>query len=187
MRQLPNLICLARIVLIWPVLVALARGRFDLAAGCFALAGFSDLLDGYLAKRFRWTSELGKWLDPSADKLLLVSVFIACAFLALVPVWLAVLVVVRDAVIGFGALAFVAWVGPLHGRPTRSSKLNTLVQLAYLEGVMLYHWQGMVPRLSMIPGVLLRLGAIVTAATTLLSGLGYVIDYAGRLRRARTV
>ncbi|HTY48230.1 MAG TPA: CDP-alcohol phosphatidyltransferase family protein [Steroidobacteraceae bacterium] len=181
MRQLPNLICIARVALLWPTLQALAGGRFGVAAGCFALAGFSDLLDGYLAKRFNWTSELGKWLDPSADKLLLAGVFIAASVLGLVPVWLTLLVVGRDAVIALGALAFVALIGPLQGRPTRASKLNTLVQLAYLEGVMLCH------ALGWVPGALLTLGSIVTAATTLFSGLGYVIDYAGRLRRTRTV
>ena len=181
MRQLPNLICIARVVLLWPTLQALAAGRFGLAAGCFAVAGVSDLLDGYLAKRFSWTSELGKWLDPAADKLLLAGVFIASTLLGLVPAWLTLLVVARDAVIALGAVLFVAFIGPLRGHATAMSKLNTLVQLAYLEGVMLCH------ALGWVPGMLLLLGAIVTATTTLVSGCGYVFDYAGRLlRRSRT-
>ena len=75
-RHLPNLICLIRLALVWPVAAALASGNFLLALALFMVAAVSDGLDGYLAKRFNWTSELGKFLDPLADKLLLMTVFI---------------------------------------------------------------------------------------------------------------
>ena len=67
MRHLPNLICLLRLAMIWPVAAALAAGQYVLALGLFMVAAVSDGLDGYLAKRFSWTSELGKFLDPMAD------------------------------------------------------------------------------------------------------------------------
>ena len=76
MRHLPNIICLARIALIWPIVVALQSGESDLAVLLFMVAAVSDGLDGYLAKRFGWTSEFGKFIDPLADKLLLVVVFV---------------------------------------------------------------------------------------------------------------
>jgi cardiolipin synthase len=72
-RHLPNLICLIRLLLIWPVAVALHKGEYLTALALFVVAAVSDGLDGYLAKRFGWTSEVGKFLDPTADKLLLVS------------------------------------------------------------------------------------------------------------------
>ena len=84
-RHLPNFICLIRLALIWPIAVNLQLGNNLTALGLFVAAAVSDGLDGYLAKRFGWTSELGKVLDPMADKQLLVTVFIACAWLGLVP------------------------------------------------------------------------------------------------------
>ena len=100
LRQLPNAICVARIALVVPIAITLLDGDFVATLWLFALAAFSDGLDGYLAKRFGWTTELGKFLDPLADKLLLVTVFITLAVAGLTPVWLAVIVVARDVIIG---------------------------------------------------------------------------------------
>ena len=75
----PNLICLLRIALTVPIVILLAEGRYGQTLALFAIAAVSDMLDGYLAKTFGWTSAVGKWLDPLADKLLLVSVFITLA------------------------------------------------------------------------------------------------------------
>lgn len=177
LRHLPNLICLARIALIWPILAALAVHAYGTAAVCFAIAGVSDLLDGGLAKRFGWTSELGKWLDPIADKCLLVTVFVVAAWAGLVPRWLTAVVVARDVMIALGALTYLAWLGPIEGHPTLASKLNTLVQLAYLLGVLMFKAIGFPP-----VGLLL-IGAWITLASSVLSGLGYVIEYS---RRAAT-
>ena len=178
LRHLPNLICLARIALIWPTLAALSVHAYGWAAVCFGIAGVSDLLDGWLAKRFGWTSELGKWLDPAADKFLLVTVFVVAAWAGLVPRWLTAVVVARDVMIALGALSYLAWLGPLEGHPMFASKLNTLVQMAYLFGTLLYYAIGFPP----VP--LLLLGVWVTLATSVFSGLGYVIEYT---RRAASV
>ncbi len=174
LRHLPNLICLARVLLLWPILTALAHQAYGTAAVCFAIAGVSDLLDGWLAKRFGWSSELGKWLDPAADKILLVTVFVVAAWAGLVPRWLTAVVVARDVMIALGALSYFAWLGNLEGRPTFASKLNTLVQMAYLLGVLMYK------AIGFPPVQLLLLGTMVTLATSLLSGLGYVIEYSRR-------
>ncbi len=178
LRNLPNLICLARVALLWPILALLAVHDYGWAAACFFVAGVSDLADGYVAKRFGWTSELGKWLDPLADKCLLITVFVVAAWAGLVPRWLTAVVVTRDVMIALGALTYLAWLGPLQGHPTFASKLNTLVQLAYLFGVLLYKASGFPPV------VLLELGTMLTLVTTVLSGIGYVIEYARRASRA---
>jgi cardiolipin synthase len=180
LRHLPNLICLARIALLWPILAAMSAHAYGWAAAFFAVAGVSDLLDGGIAKRFGWTSELGKWLDPIADKCLLVTVFVVAAWAGLVPRWLTAVVVARDVMIALGALAYLAWVGPLQGHPTLASKLNTLVQLAYLDAVLAFRAMGF-PSLAV---ELILLGTMVTLVTTVLSGAGYVIEYTRRAAAA---
>jgi cardiolipin synthase len=132
MRHLPNLICLLRIVLIWPIVDSLAHGAYERTLLLFFIAAASDGLDGFLAKRFHWTSELGKVLDPLGDKLLLVAVFLVATWYGMIPWWLTWAAVSRDVLIGAGALAYrIGW-GPLNGRPMISSKLNTLLQLLYV-------------------------------------------------------
>ena len=174
MRHLPNLICLIRIALIWPIAAALNAGEQLAALSLFVAAGVSDGLDGYLAKRFHWTSELGKVLDPLADKLLLVTVFVEAAWLGLIPWWLSATVVARDVLIGLGALVFRVWFGPLRGRPTVLSKINTAVQLVYVMLAMLNAASGLPPR------EMLDAAAALTFAATLLSGLQYVVTFTRR-------
>ncbi len=174
MRHLPNLICLIRLALIWPIATALHAGQQLPALGLFVAAAVSDGLDGYLAKRFNWTSELGKFLDPVADKLLLVTVFVQSAWLGLIPWWLTAAVVARDVLIGLGALVYHLWFGPLRGRPTIISKINTAAQLLYVMVVMLRAATGMPPR------EVLDAGAILTLITTVVSGLGYVVSFTQR-------
>jgi cardiolipin synthase (CMP-forming) len=173
-RHLPNLICLIRLGLIWPVAAALAAGNSLLALGLFTLAAVSDGLDGYLAKRFNWTSELGKFLDPAADKFLLMTVFIASAWLDLVPWWITAAAVARDVMIGLGALVFRMWFGPLHGRPALISKINTAAQLLYLACVMLNAAAGVPPR------EVLDALALLTFVTIVLSGYHYMAAFTRR-------
>src|SRR6516164_5412517 len=148
--------------------MALNAGEYRMALALFVVAAASDGVDGYLAKRFDWTSELGKFLDPLADKLLLVTVFVEAAWLELVPWWLTAAVVARDVMIGLGALIFRLWFGPLHGRPTRFSKVNTAAQLVYVTLVMLNAAYRIPPR------EVLDALAWLTLLTTVFSGLHYV-------------
>jgi cardiolipin synthase (CMP-forming) len=173
-RHLPNLICLARIALIWPVLASLHAGDYPLAVILFVVAAVSDGLDGYLAKRFGWTSEFGKFIDPLADKLLLVAVFVALTWLGRVPQWLAAAAVARDVMIGLGALIFRLWFGPLRGRPTIVSKINTLLQLGYLLGVMMF------AAFEFPPQEILDALAVITLVTTILSGGDYILAFTRR-------
>ena len=174
MRHLPNLICLVRLALIWPVAIALYGGRYELALALFFLAAASDGLDGYLAKRFNWISALGKVLDPAADKLLLVTVFVESTWLGLVPWWVTAAAVARDVMIALGALVYRAWIGPLRGRPTIISKVNTAAQLLYLMAVMLG------AAVAFPPYSILRALALTVFATTSLSGLDYVQAFTRR-------
>jgi cardiolipin synthase len=173
-RHLPNLICLARIALVWPIVAALQAGDYDIAVVLFVIAAVSDGLDGYLAKRFGWTSELGKFIDPLADKLLLVAVFVTTSWLGLVPWWLAAAAIGRDVMIGLGALIFRLWFGPLRGRPTIVSKINTLLQLGYLLGVM------MMVAFRFPPEEIIEALAVITLITTLLSGWDYIFAFTRR-------
>ena len=180
MRHIPNLICLVRLALIWPVAVALYGGRYGLALALFVLAAISDGLDGYLAKRFNWISDLGKFLDPLADKLLLVTVFVESTWLGLVPWWVTAAAVARDVMIALGALVYRLWFGPLHGRPTIISKINTAAQLLYLMAVMLG------AAVAFPPHYVLRALALTVFTTTVLSGLNYVQAFTRRAWAAVT-
>ena len=178
LRQLPNAICVARILLVVPIAWCVVEERLTAALGLCALAAFSDALDGFLAKRYGWASELGKVLDPLADKLLLVTLFVTLAMVGWVPGWLAAVAVGRDVVIGLGALAYRAWFGAIDGRPTVVSKINTALQLFYVLAVIGARGYALPPE-----AVVTGLGAAVFV-TTVVSG----IDYVGRYwRRAIAV
>jgi cardiolipin synthase len=158
-----------------PTAWLLVRGEYWLTLLVFFVAAVTDAADGYLAKRFGWETELGKTLDPLADKLLLVTVFITLASLQLVPVWLAVLVVLRDALITGGAITYRLLYGPIVGAaPTLISKLNTLLQILYVSAVV--YAQAMDWSLPFA----LQLLAWVTAITTICSGVDYVVTYSRR-------
>ncbi len=167
----PNLICVLRMALTVPIVLFLVEGRFAATLALFAIAAVSDVLDGFLAKNFGWSSELGKILDPLADKILLVSVFITLAWIGLVPAWLAAAAVARDHINSFGAIEYLKVLGPVGGRPTLPSKLNTLLQLSYVIAVVLRAAFGGFPQWAVT-----ALGAMVLV-TTVISGLDYVVTY----------
>ncbi len=174
MRHIPNIICLFRIALIVPLLQAMLAGSQAQILVLFCVAAVSDALDGYLAKRFGWTSELGRFLDPMADKLLLVSVFITAAWLDIAPWWVAAVAVARDLIIAGGALMYRVWFGKLRGRPTLISKINTGVQIMYLLAVILASAVGFPPR-EIIDAL-----AAVMVVTTVASGVDYVTSFLQR-------
>ena len=140
----------------------------------FAIAAISDAADGYLAKRFGWQSELGAVLDPVADKLLLATVFITLAYLKLVPLWLMVAAVARDAIIVLGALLYRVCLGPLEVRPSLMSKFNTLCQAAFILSVVGREEFSVPPAWTVA-----ALGALVFV-TVVISGIDYVLIYGRR-------
>jgi cardiolipin synthase len=157
-----------------PVAWLLVRDEYVITLWVFAFAAITDALDGFLAKRFGWESELGKALDPLADKILLVTAFITLTIVSQVPVWLAIAVVSRDVVIGFGAVIFHFLFGPVNGHPTIISKLNTLLQIGYVVVVV-----GAQAAAKTLPTTIIVLTTLVMV-TTVASGVDYVATYIQR-------
>ena len=129
--NLPNLITLGRILLVPVIIWAITSGQMAVAFVLFFIAGVSDAVDGFLAKRFDMRSEIGAMLDPLADKCLLVSIYVALGIAAEIPRWLVILVVSRDVII-IGAV-IVSWLveRPMPMKPLMVSKLNTCWQVVY--------------------------------------------------------
>ena len=134
--NIPNFITVGRVILVPVVFWLLVSGRVQAAFYTFVLAGISDAVDGYLAKRFGWTTELGAYLDPLADKLLLVSIFVAMGVMGEMPSWLVIGVVARDIMII--AAVMVSWLmdNPVRIRPLAVSKANTAAQLVLASTVL---------------------------------------------------
>ena len=179
LRHLPNLITVLRIALVVPLCRLIDEGHYDGALLVAAIAGFSDALDGFLAKRFGWQSWIGGMLDPIADKLLLMAAFVWLAVAGALPVWLAVLVVGRDFAIVAGAIAYHNLVGRFDAAPSVLSKITTVVQIAFVltELMRLSHWIEIAPSLR-------ALLIAITAAFTIASGLHYMVVWGMRARRA---
>ena len=177
--DIPNIITVARIFMVPPFVWLLLEGRYFDALLLFFVAGVSDGLDGFLAKRYGWSSRLGGLLDPLADKLLLVSAFITLGYLGLLPVYLVGLVLLRDLVIVSGAVAYHFRVARLEADPSWVSKVNTVLQIAL---VLLVIFNQAHPLLG--PFWMLMLEAMVVLATVW-SGLDYVWTWSQRARRAQ--
>lgn len=174
LASIPNLICYMRMILVVPIVWLILNGEYGLTLVVFGIAGFSDALDGFLAKQFDWHSDLGALLDPLADKLLLVTAFVSLTWVGLLPLWLTLVVVIRDILIVSGAFAFHYLIGPVEGQPTVVSKLNTLFQILLVLAVVSqvrFEWPGDIPVDGLIAGVLI---------TTVLSGADYVWSWGRR-------
>jgi cardiolipin synthase len=179
LSNLPNLICIIRIMLVVPIVQSLVRAEFEVALILILIAGFSDGLDGFLARRFGWMSRFGGLLDPLADKLLLVSVFAALTWTGLVPVWLLAVVVGRDVVIVSGAFAYEFLIGPVEPKPSNVGKLNTVVALLYLFFIIcwqIYQWP---------PPISITVAGACVFVISLVSGLDYVLTWSRLARQAR--
>lgn len=179
LRDIPNIISMARIALVAPIILLLLDKHFAAALGLFMLAGASDALDGYLAKKYGWQSRLGTILDPLADKLLLVSTYLALGWLALLPVWLVIAVIARDLVVVLGAVAYHFLLGRYEMAPTLASKMNTAAQIILVLVII---------GSSVMASPLLWLHeslVYIVLVTTLISGADYVWTWGTRAYRAR--
>jgi cardiolipin synthase len=176
-RFIPNAICIARILLVAPLVLYIVDGRYVPALVVLVVAGLSDGLDGFLAKRFDWRTRLGGLLDPAADKLLLVAAFASLTYVGLVPVELTVIVIARDVIIVLGAIFYQWLIAPVEGEPSVISKLNTACQLAMLFFTLTAAAYGVPPPVS-----LTVLGATVVF-TSIVSGLNYVLRWSARAWR----
>jgi cardiolipin synthase (CMP-forming) len=168
---IPNIITIFRLVLIPIVIVMILQKEWGLAFALFAIAGISDGLDGWIARRFDMRSEFGAVIDPLADKALLVSIFITLAVVDKIPAWLAVIVVSRDVAI---VMAFmVSWVmaRPMAVKPLFVSKANTAVQIAFAAFVL-----GALA-FAFDPGVLVDLFTILIVMLTIVTAGAYLVRW----------
>lgn len=168
LRDIPNLISGGRILLTIPVVYFLLSHDYTLALILFAVAGFSDGLDGFLAKQFGWQSRLGGLLDPLADKALLMTSFLVLGATGLIPIWLVLMAVCRDLVIMGGALYYNFMVEDVQPAPSLVSKLNTLLQIMLV--ILVTMNAGPQP----VPGLVLDALQWSLTTTLLVSGGHYV-------------
>lgn len=176
-RQIPNVITILRILLVIPVMVLLARREYGPVLLLFAVAGLSDGLDGYLARRFCWQTRLGSLLDPLADKFMLVGTYLVLGWNGLLAWWLVGLVILRDVVIVGGATAYHYFCQSLTMEPTRLSKINTVLQIA-LGLLIIVAALG-----SWIPQWTIAAMIVAVAVSTVWSGADYVWRWGWRAYR----
>jgi cardiolipin synthase len=179
--QIPNILTLARIAAS-PVMVLLLNDRaYQAALLLFIIAGLTDGLDGYIAKRFDFVSRLGSILDPIADKMLIVSAYVMLAILGDIPFWLLLIVGFRDLMIVGGYLILETLEGDVQMQPSAVSKVNTFLQIALVIVVLLDKtgWMNV--------GVMISGLVVAVTITTVLSGAHYVWYWGIReeSRRAR--
>ncbi|MFN6952922.1 MAG: CDP-alcohol phosphatidyltransferase family protein [Albidovulum sp.] len=129
--NIPNLLTLLRILLVPVVVWAIAQGQMGIALAAFVIAGVTDAVDGYIAKRFDQQTELGAYLDPLADKTLIVSIYISLAIFGFIPPWVAILVVSRDIMIVGAVVLSTLIERPLTIHPLLVSKANTVAQIVF--------------------------------------------------------
>ena len=177
LRQLPNVITGARMLLVVPLVWTLRDGQYDWALVIALAAGGSDAVDGWLAKRFEWRTRLGGLLDPVADKLLLVASFVGLWLADASPGWLTALVIGRDAIIVAGAVAYNAVVGPVEADPSLLSKVTTVAQIGLVLALLVgLAWRPLPVGVSIV-------SIWLVAALTFASGIDYVVRWSLRAHR----
>lgn len=170
--SLPNFISLGRLLAVPVAVWLILTGKFGFAFWVFIAAGISDAVDGFLAKRLNAQTELGKVLDPLADKALLVAVYVTLGQAGHLPVWLVILVVFRDLLIVGGIILSHTLGRPVRMRPLKISKINTGAQIVLAGGILA------------VLGLDLRVDQLIlpmvwlVAATTAISGGAYLVTWA---------
>jgi len=176
--NLPNILSLARLLSVPIAIVLMIDGRFGACFWLFVLAGLTDAIDGWIAKTFDARTTLGAFLDPLADKALVVSTYLMLGWLGHLPAWLVVLVVFRDVLIIGGAMVAYLMLGDFHSRPLLVSKINTALQIALVAAVLARLGVGIGhPQLDWAL-------VLATGATTIASGAAYVWHWGRLLARA---
>ncbi|MBL4692672.1 MAG: CDP-alcohol phosphatidyltransferase family protein [Magnetovibrio sp.] len=166
-RNLPNIITLLRLAAVPLTIWLIMENMLLYAFWLFVAAGVSDALDGFIAKRFGMETELGKYLDPLADKALLVTIYISLGYEGYMANWLVILVVFRDIAIVGGALLLETITHSLTMRPLMVSKVNTVLQIVLAAVVLANAGYGLA--LETTIDTLM----ILTAFTTVVSGFSY--------------
>jgi len=164
--------------MVGPIVWLLLSGRYGWVLLMFLIAGLTDGLDGFLAKRFDWRSRLGGILDPLADKLLLATSFLTLAYIGIAPVWLLIVVIARDVIIVAGAVSYRVFIGDFEASPTLVSKANSALQLLYVLAAV-------ADAGFAVPGrPLVNLVGYGVLATTAVRGIDYMVTWGVRAWRA---
>lgn len=173
---LPNLLTGLRLLLAPVVLWRVQAGDMEGAFWAFVVAALTDLLDGNIARLFNQRSVLGAWLDPIADKTMLLTTLFALVWAEVLPGWLLIVVLARDSVVLLGAAAYRWLTGSLEVRPTLSGKVATFVEFTLVSLALAEE--------ALNPGMawILPWLAGLTAFTVVLSGIRYVIIWTGKTR-----
>lgn len=158
-------------VLVWLMLIDEMGAAFVL----FILLGLSDALDGLIAKQFDLVTTLGRYLDPLADKILLISIYLTLGFKDALPIWLVILVISRDALILGGTIFNYVMGNKVTVQPSKISKVNTLAQICLAALVLAKLGPGIDAGIT-IDGLIYLVGA-----TTFLSGIGYLVVWSKSL------
>tara|TARA_B100000482_G_scaffold191459_1_gene176668 strand:- start:207 stop:758 length:552 start_codon:yes stop_codon:yes gene_type:complete len=180
MSYIPNAICILRIILVIPIIDFLWDKQYENALGLIAIAGISDFLDGFLAKRNNWRSKLGAALDPAADKILLVSVFVTLYFMDLIPFWLMATVLMRDFMILFGLALYYYFIEKPNPNPSFISKFNTNLQIFFV----LFVIAGQI--FSSNFDLLIQFTGALVFLTSILSGMDYWISWSIKAKQIIT-
>ncbi len=165
---IPNFLTLVRIILIPLLVILLLEDQLGKALGVFVIAGVTDALDGLIARMFHQRSKLGAYLDPLADKLLLVTTYLTLAHLSMLPIWLVVIVVSRDLFIVVGVMTFIFHGVKFEIHPSVLSKVTTLMQIITVVIALSSPTFG-------LDHMLLYVFSIVTALVTTASGFHYLM------------
>ena len=180
----PNIISLGRLLITPVIMWLMLTGSFGGAFWLFLIAALSDALDGAIAKRFDMVTLLGSYLDPIADKAMLVSVFLVLGKLGHLPLWIVLLVVSRDALIVGGALLMWRLGRAVRTKPLLISKLNTVFQIVLAATVMGQIGLGFLFDYSTAVGVIVDILLVIVAVTTLASGASYLVSWSRAMNHA---
>jgi cardiolipin synthase len=179
--NLPNIISIIRFFITFYFIYAVYQGRFRLALYLFLIQGISDLLDGFIARVMGWKTVLGAYLDPIADKTMLVAAFVMLYVVGIIPLWLTALVLGRDIVIAGGYLVLYRLSSSIRPRPTIWGKITTALQIATILYA-LWSWSAESLILREYNPVLF----IATAVATIISGMHYIFGGFRTLKRIRS-
>jgi cardiolipin synthase (CMP-forming) len=166
-KHLPNLLTGLRLASAPAVAFFLIGGNDRAALGIFALAGLSDAADGFLAKRFGFATRFGRYLDPAADKLLMLASFVTLTLMGVAPLWLTAIVIGRDIAIVLGVILIVLLELPVRVAPLFVGKVSTACQIGYVAFALVLRSLGIEWPLA------LGVGGVATAAATLISWFAY--------------
>jgi cardiolipin synthase (CMP-forming) len=179
-----NLLTFLRIALMFPFLYLVGAGRFGVALAVFFLASLTDFADGYIARRYNQQSNLGRFLDPLADKLLTTAAFIVMAVphegFASIPVWLAAAVVGRDFIIVIGSLVVYQLTKFKDFKPTLLGKINTFVELGLIVWFLVFHTTGKLTGLLPVLYGIVLVSIVVSGAEYIIQGARILIGHRRR-------